>query len=319
MKITTKISLIIGSLILMLSNIALANIKHNKVTSLKVTTLSTMLANQGIGEWGYSALIEVDGKKILFDTGNRPNTVLKNAKDLGIDLSDVEDVILSHNHGDHTGGLLTLRNALKKQNPKALTKVHVGKGIFAQRVGRENNMLKMKHSLEADNVKFFIYENATEIIPGVWLTGNVARKTNEKNWNGKGKVSSAKGDIEDIIQEDLSLAIYTEQGFVLIAGCGHAGIVNTMAHIVNHIHPGKIDAAIGGFHLLNANETQLQWTADKLNHFGLTQMIGAHCTGLNALYSLRAKLNGDRTNFVVGSVGDQFDLESGIKAGYIAR
>jgi 7,8-dihydropterin-6-yl-methyl-4-(beta-D-ribofuranosyl)aminobenzene 5'-phosphate synthase len=80
-----------------------------QVKTLKVTVLSTMLADRGLGEWGYSALVEVDGKKILFDTGANPDVVLKNAKSLGIDLSDVEDVVISHNHDDHTGGLLTLR------------------------------------------------------------------------------------------------------------------------------------------------------------------------------------------------------------------
>jgi 7,8-dihydropterin-6-yl-methyl-4-(beta-D-ribofuranosyl)aminobenzene 5'-phosphate synthase len=78
--------------------------KSDQVNTLKITTLSTMLADKGIGEWGYAALIEVDGHKILFDTGNKPKTVLQNALDLNIDLSDVEDVFLSHNHSDHTGG-----------------------------------------------------------------------------------------------------------------------------------------------------------------------------------------------------------------------
>ncbi|MGB5205001.1 MAG: hypothetical protein WBN63_12485, partial [Eudoraea sp.] len=68
--------------------------KGTTVSLLKITTLSTMLADQGIGEWGYSAIVEVDGKKILFDTGQRPETVLQNALDLGIDLSEVEDVFL---------------------------------------------------------------------------------------------------------------------------------------------------------------------------------------------------------------------------------
>ncbi len=63
-----------------------------------------MLADDGIGEWGFSALVESDGHKILFDTGARPNTVLENAKELKIDLSDVQDVILSHFHDDHTTG-----------------------------------------------------------------------------------------------------------------------------------------------------------------------------------------------------------------------
>ena len=80
-----------------------------------------MLADQGLGEWGYSALVEVDGRKFLFDTGSNPDVVLKNAKTLGIDLSDVEDVVISHNHNDHTGGLIALRRELIKKNPRAMS------------------------------------------------------------------------------------------------------------------------------------------------------------------------------------------------------
>src|SRR2546430_381988 len=89
--------------------------------ALKVTILSTMLADQGLGEWGFSALVEADGHKILFDTGARPRTVLENAKELKIDLSDVQDVVLSHFHDDHTTGLMTLRREFAKANPAALS------------------------------------------------------------------------------------------------------------------------------------------------------------------------------------------------------
>src|SRR6185295_6128593 len=78
------------------------------VTSLHITILSTMLADRGVGEWGFSALVEADGHRLLFDTGYRPETVLKNAAELGVDLAGVTEVVLSHHHGDHTGGLLTL-------------------------------------------------------------------------------------------------------------------------------------------------------------------------------------------------------------------
>ncbi|MFL5515142.1 MAG: MBL fold metallo-hydrolase [Gemmatimonadales bacterium] len=80
----------------------------HKVVSLKITVLSTMLADRGMGEWGFSVLVEADGHRILFDTGMHPQTVLDNARDLGIDLSNVTDVVLSHHHGDHTGGLVDL-------------------------------------------------------------------------------------------------------------------------------------------------------------------------------------------------------------------
>src|SRR5215813_10170853 len=104
-----------------------------EVHSLRVTILSTMLANEGIGEWGFSALVEADGKKILFDTGERPNTVLENAKELQLDLSDAEIVVLSHFHHDHTVGLMTLRREYARKNPRALSLAHVGKGIFWER------------------------------------------------------------------------------------------------------------------------------------------------------------------------------------------
>ena len=101
-----------------------------EVRTLKITILSTMLADSGIGEWGFAALVEADGHKILFDTGARPTTVLENARELKINLADVQDVILSHFHDDHTSGLLTLRRELAKSNPTALSRVHVAKGIL---------------------------------------------------------------------------------------------------------------------------------------------------------------------------------------------
>ena len=105
------------------------------VQSFRVKVLSTMLTggNAGIGEWGFAALIEVDGQQILFDTGARPETVLQNVREMGLDLANVKDVILSHNHSDHTTGLLTLRREFAKKNPTALSRVHVGKGIFWNR------------------------------------------------------------------------------------------------------------------------------------------------------------------------------------------
>ncbi len=291
----------------------------HQVGALRVTTLSTMLASQGIGEWGYAALIEVDGRKILFDTGHRPDTVLENARELGIDLSDVEDVILSHNHGDHTGGLLRLREALTPSNPQALSRVHVGRGIFSERVGGGERLASMRAALRAQGVAIHEYADATQLYPGVWLTGNVERVHPERNWGGHGRIRTAEGDIEDTIPEDLSLVIDTAQGFVLISGCGHAGIVNTMEHVVKQIHAGRIDVAIGGFHLVSASDEHLGWTADKLKSFGVTRMIGAHCTGIDALYTLRRLMQSDRSRMVVGAVGDQFSLEHGVRAAPIAR
>src|SRR5215813_9868179 len=94
-----------------------------QIRALKITVLSTMLVGDiaGLGEWGFSALVEADGHRILLDTGAHPETVLLNARDLNIDLSDVKEVILTHNHWDHVRGLMTLRREMMKKNPSALS------------------------------------------------------------------------------------------------------------------------------------------------------------------------------------------------------
>src|SRR5258706_9645062 len=150
----------------------------HRVKSLKIRVLSTMLtADEGIGEWGFSALVEVDGRRILFDTGARPDTVHNNAKDLGVDLTNITDVILSHNHRDHTGGFMTLRRAMLEKNLAALSRTHVGQGIFAVRrldQGRVSEfMWRTRGEYEASGGQVVEYDKPVELWNGVWLTGPV--------------------------------------------------------------------------------------------------------------------------------------------------
>ena len=291
-----------------------------ELQSLRITILSTMLADEGIGEWGFAALVEADGKKILFDTGARPNTVLENAKELKIDLSDVQDVILSHFHDDHTTGLMTLRRELSKSNPAALSRVHVGKGIFLERRGHGHNpMIVMKKDYEDTGGKFIEHDKPEEIVSGVWLTGPIPRVYPEKNYPAGVEVAKDGGWVEDNLPEDQSLVFNTPRGLVLLAGCGHAGIINTLEYARKFIRPAPVNAAIGGFHLYNAKDEQIDWTADKLKEFQTAQILGAHCTGIETVYRLRQRLGLNRHTCVVGTVGAIFDLKEGIHTGRIAQ
>ena len=297
--------------------------QNSKVKSLKITILSTMLADEGIGEWGFSALVEVDGRKILFDTGARPETVLSNIKDLKIDLSDVTEIFISHNHQDHTGGLLRLREELGKKNPGALIVAHAGEGIFYPRVGAKGNtsyILESKPKFEAMGGKFEIHHEPKEIYPGVWISGPVPRIHDERNWNGTGKLVMPNGDVvEDKLPEDQSLIFDTEQGVVILSGCGHAGIVNTVEYAQKFLHKTTTETLIGGFHLFNLSDDKINWTAGKLKAYGVEKIIGAHCTGINAVFALREKIGLDRKTAVVGAVGSYFDLANGISPGQIAK
>lgn len=301
---------------------AIAEKQH--ANQVRVQILSTMLADAGIGEWGFSALVEVDGRRLLFDTGERPDTVLRNARELGIDLSQITDVVLSHNHDDHTGGLLQLRGELMKQNPSALSRAHVAPGIFLSRPGRDheerNPMLKTRPAYAALGGVFVEHAEPVELWPGVWLTGPVARRYPERNWSGHGQLRSANGGlVEDNLPEDQALIIDTPSGLVIITGCGHAGIVNIADHAQQRIRNAPIHAILGGLHLLEADDARLDFTAAELRRRGLAQLMGAHCTGIEALFHLRRGLGLTRRAAVVGSVGAVYTLDGGIDPRRIAR
>ncbi|HEY2823819.1 MAG TPA: MBL fold metallo-hydrolase [Candidatus Acidoferrum sp.] len=293
---------------------------HAELKTLKITLLSTMLADDGLGEWGFSALVEADGRKILFDTGAHPDTVLRNAQELKIDLSDVQDVVLSHFHDDHTTGLMTLRREYAKKNPAALSRVHVAKGIFLERRGKDTNpMIAVKAEYEATGGKFIEHDKVDEIFPGIWLTGPVPRVYPEKNYPGGIEVKENGKWVEDNVPDDQSLVFNTDRGLVLLAGCGHSGLINTLVYARKEVRAAPVDAAIGGFHLYAASDETLDWTAGKLKEFQTAQLMGAHCTGIESVYALRRKMGLSRHNCVVGTVGAIFDLKDGIKTGPIAR
>src|SRR5262249_25936000 len=147
-----------------------------------------------------------NGRRILFDTGARPETVLRNARELMIDLSGVTDVILSHHHGDHVGGLLTLRRGLSQQNGDALKRAYVGDGIFLSRPapdGREaNEALALKKEFEAMGGSFVVVKGPTELFPGAWLTGPVPRTHPERNWSLTRTIRHEDGrTVEDNVPE----------------------------------------------------------------------------------------------------------------------
>jgi len=295
-----------------------------RVRTLRVTVLSTMLADtKGIGEWGFAALVEADGHRLLFDTGARPDTVLANARELGLDLADVDEVVLSHHHGDHTGGLLTLRRAQMAIKPTALARAYVGRGLFLSRPapdGRESNeMVALKVPYEATGGAFVEVARPTALFPGAWLTGPVPRVHPERNWSGKTQIATAGGLVEDTIPEDMSLVLDTDKDLVVVSGCGHAVVVNTLEYARAEVRRAPVHAALGGFHLFAADDAALDWTAGELRGMGLAHLLGAHCTGVEAVFGLRAPLGLDRRACVVGTVGSGFDLGRGILPGTIAR
>jgi len=117
----------------------------------------------------------------------------------------------------------------------------------------------------------------------------------------------------------MSLVFDTEKGLVVLSGCGHAGLINTLEHARERISRVPVYAILGGFHLFNFDDNKLDWTADKLRELGIRHILGAHCTGIEAVYHLRRRSGLDRKSCLVSAVGSSFSLDKGIDPLNLAR
>lgn len=278
----------------------------------KITVLATNISDYGgLGEWSFSAVFEGDVESVLFDTGFKSDTVLHNVLHLGVDLSQVEKVVLSHFHSDHTGGLLALREYFKPLNPNALTTAYVARGFFDQRTtltgkrvgpGEFESAQEFKSAAEALGISFIEIASPTEIAPYLWLTGPVPRLV--ETYNGpKGLfVDGPTGQIEDVIMDDQSLGYLTDRGWLMTSGCGHSGLINT-GTVLQSIKEEPVYSIVGGFHLWRAEQQTLDKTAEWLKKAGLELMMGGHCTGIAAAETIASKLRLPRSRISHAAVG----------------
>jgi 7,8-dihydropterin-6-yl-methyl-4-(beta-D-ribofuranosyl)aminobenzene 5'-phosphate synthase len=278
----------------------------------QVTVLATNISDYGgLGEWSFAALFESDQDAVLFDTGFKENTVLHNVLHLGVDLSQVEKVVLSHFHSDHTGGLLILREHFRPANESALSQVYVAAGFFDQRVTETGVEVgpgdfaiaqDFRAAAEALGIRFIEVDEPTEIAPKLWLTGPVPRV--EEHYNGpSGLFINRDGtSIPDIIIDDQSLGYLTDKGWLMTSGCGHSGLINT-GKVLQSIKDEPIYSIVGGFHLWQADSETLNRTASWLGERGLGLMMGGHCTGIAAAETIASQLQLPRSQISHAAIG----------------
>lgn len=243
-----------------------------------------------LGEHGFSALIEpAQGPPLLFDTG-QGLALLHNARRMNRDLSAVRNVVLSHGHFDHCGGLLPL---LTECGPK---QVYAHPGIFTPRFRLKDTgecypigMLHSRAQLEDAGASFSISDQFCEIVPGIFLTGEVPRVTLFETGD-RGLYIDCTGQDLDITKDDQSLILETERGLVVLLGCCHAGLVNTLEHIAYLTGRRDIYAVIGGTHLGFCGQEQLEMTISALKECGVQKIAASHCTGFAASTRLSREL-----------------------------
>ena len=321
----TAVLIMVGGL-LVCDRIAVVQAAQAAETA-QVTILSSNLASgSAIGEWGFSALVEVDGQCVLFDAGNYADTVLRNIRVLDVDLSCVTDVVLSHWHPDHMGGLVTLFENTRPKNPNAMKRIHVAEGFFRSRRNvsssgdaERNQMIKVRKQLEAEGVEFRIYSEATEILPSIWITGPIERTHAEKTYPTFVDVKIDGEWVEDYVPDSQGLTIVTPEGPIVLLGCGHSGSVNLLEQVQRDIQDHSIHALMGGMHLHSATDEALDWTAKKLIDIGVQNLMAGHCTGVEPMFRLREGLSLTRKTAVIGAVGSRFVLGEGIHPTNIAK
>jgi len=268
------------------------------MSSLKVVTLSENTApTKGnlIAEWGLSFLLKTEKKTILFDTG-RNISVCYNAQLLGIDLNKIDKIVLSHSHSDHTGGL---RQILERMNKKRKVEVIAHPDIWKERYNRYDNkpdkfkgMPFQQEELERLGVSFRLSKKSIKITDEMVTSGEIPLITDYEKVSSKKnqRVILENGNYqEDKILDDQAIFFKTEQGLIIITGCAHRGIINTLYHARKITGINQIYAVIGGAHLIEASEERINQTIDALQKLNIKKIGLCHCTGLPAVSLLLQK------------------------------
>lgn len=258
---------------------------------MRATVLVDNIANDNLsGEWGLSLVIEYRGKQILLDAG-ASNLYLKNAKKLGITISDVEYAVLSHGHYDHANGM----ESFFKENEKAKFYLRSGTGencyakafVFRKYIGIP------KHILSTYGDRIIMADGDCRLMEGVTLNPHKTAGLAEIGKQNKMYIRKNHRWLPDDFSHEQSLVFDTQEGLVIFNSCSHGGADNIINEI-SVIYPNKkIRALIGGFHIFNKSEDEVRALAERLHETGVEEIYTGHCTGKKAFQILKEEL-GDR-------------------------
>jgi 7,8-dihydropterin-6-yl-methyl-4-(beta-D-ribofuranosyl)aminobenzene 5'-phosphate synthase len=237
-------------------------------------------------EHGLSIWIETDSTSILFDTG-QSNKCIENAAHLGIDLSRAKYLILSHGHYDHTGAI----DAVLRFAPHVKIYCHPDCTISRYSHYADGTVKNIairaysQHALDEHAQQITYIESFKYITDSFGIIASIQRNTSFENTGGTFSID-IKGDITDTIPDDLSLFFLTSRGIVLVCGCCHSGIINTIRSLQQNIPDIPIAAVIGGLHLVNASEERISGTIAGLEKVTVPFLYPCHCTGDSAASAL---------------------------------
>jgi 7,8-dihydropterin-6-yl-methyl-4-(beta-D-ribofuranosyl)aminobenzene 5'-phosphate synthase len=261
---------------------------------IRITTLSENTAGKGnlLAEWGLSILVETEKASVLFDTGNSISAA-HNADVLGVDLGKIDKIVLSHGHYDHTGGL---RQVLRKMRREVEIIAHpdIWQAKYARRKDEPDKYIGIpfqRNELESLGATFNLTAENVKIDDYIMTTGEIPMETSFEQVDADLFVRSDSGWQPDKIMDDQALIVNTESGLVVILGCAHRGIINTLYHAQQLTGKEMIYAVVGGSHLINTSEERLWQTIAALRELNVRRLGLCHCTDLPASSVLAQELS----------------------------
>jgi len=238
-------------------------------------------------EWGLALAIELAGHGTwLWDTG-KTGLFLENAATLGIDVGQARGLALSHGHYDHTGGLAALCAATAFSAP-----IHAHPACALKRYAEEpDGRPRRSIGPPAPLPQFTPASPLTVLAPGLTMLTDIPRQPGRFQ-AVLGFSLDPAGAQDDAVPDDAFLVLNSAQGPVIILGCCHSGLSNSLAAARERLGISRVHAVLGGLHLFKAGPEALEETAQALEEFDVTRLIAGHCTGTDSLARLKQRLHG---------------------------
>jgi 7,8-dihydropterin-6-yl-methyl-4-(beta-D-ribofuranosyl)aminobenzene 5'-phosphate synthase len=242
------------------------------------------------GEWGLSVWIDTGQHRVLFDAGEA-TACAHNAREMGVDLSAADAVVLSHGHYDHTGGLAEVLPLLPRVpiylHPGTLQSRYAKAGDISVNPSEVRDIgMPAAARAHLENADLRYVEAPTEVVPGIWTTGAIPRLDPTEGPGGVGALDPGLTQPDPVV-DDMAVWLETEAGILIVLGCAHAGVINTVRLVETMKRGLPITGLIGGTHLRAVSPERMEATIECLRTLPLSMLAACHCTGPKEAFQLQ--------------------------------